>query len=386
MKYNNVSNIISYCTFWLYGIVHPIEKKIVFNSFFGKQYSDNPRAICEKMHELYPDYELVWLLNNKGNELIPNYVRTVSPDDHFFAWGREIATAASYVYNIEHNTRMFKKKQQSFIQTWHGDRAIKKILKDINPKRVVYDNELTTLCVAGSKQGIQLYHSAFGYNGEILSTGCPRNDCLIYPADNKQKQIKEQIGIPVDSNVLLYAPTFRDNKKDALQESNVDIIKTLDAFPQNKKWVCLIRAHVASMGLTGNFDDERIVDVTKYPDMADILSITDMLISDYSSCATDFTVTGKPVILALFDKEEYQKNCRDFFAEPEKAGFIVVYNQEQLEQTIRNTSDEEYRKACDRVNQYYGTMETGHSADDVCHYIDSYYREHVGRRKSQKVK
>ena len=378
----NVANIYSklaYSIFRAYGLIHPIQKKVVFSSFFGKQYSDNPKAICDEMHRLYPDYELVWLLNNKNVDILPDYVRAVSQSDSRFAWGKEIATAASYVYNVENKTRIYRNSRQSFIQTWHGDRAIKKVLKDRNPNLVLYDDELTTLCVSGSESGTGLYKSAFGYNGKIMGSGCPRNDCLLHVNQEKIQRVKELLNIPQDGKVLLYAPTFRDNNKEKPQNANVNVQRTLDAYPADEKWICLVRAHIASAGLSGDFTDNRIYDVSAYPDMADILCVTDFLISDYSSCATDFTITGKPIILALFDKEEYQQECRKFFADPEQAGFIIADNQEELENIIRTTTQQQYQEACDRVNKYYGVTEIGHSAEDVCHYIDSYYREHFGK-------
>lgn len=42
-----------------YSCFHKMEKKVLFQSFDGKQYSDNPRAISEKLHELFPDYKIV---------------------------------------------------------------------------------------------------------------------------------------------------------------------------------------------------------------------------------------------------------------------------------------------------------------------------------------
>ena len=47
----------------------------------------------------------------------------------------------------------------------------------------------------------------------------------------------------------------------------------------------------------------------------------------------------------------------------------------QLEEKIKTVSLIEYEEACKRVNNYYGVVETGHSAEDVCKYIDSFYRE-----------
>ncbi len=368
------SSFFSWILFRTYGLLHPIRKKVVFTCFFGKQYSGNPRAISEAMHRLYPDYEQVWLLNKKNMDFVPDYVRIVYKDDRFFAWGREIATSASYVYNVELHTKMYRKKGQSFIQTWHGDRGFKKILKDRNENLVLYDDQLTTLCVSGSEWGTQIYRSAFGYTGEIVEIGSPRNDCLFYTDEKRQQEIRRRLGVPADCKILLYAPTFRDNNKQILQESNIDLVSVLNVFPEHEKWICLIRAHVAAAGIR-DVADIRIYNVTAYPDMADILCITDFLITDYSSCAPDFAITEKPVVLALFDKEQYRKECRDFYYEPEQAGFIVAYNQEELEKIIRTTTKEQYVEACRNANRFYGIKESGHAAEIVCQYIDDHYKK-----------
>lgn len=43
----------------------PIQNKVVFSSFSGKRYDDNPKAISKKLYELYPDIKQVWL-HHKG--------------------------------------------------------------------------------------------------------------------------------------------------------------------------------------------------------------------------------------------------------------------------------------------------------------------------------
>ena len=366
---------ISYIFFKYYSLAHKVQKKVLFNSFYGRQYSDNPRAICEKLHELYPDYELVWILDNNLSEVVPDYVRIVDRN-RLLDWGKEISTAACYVYNIERSSNIFRKNDQLFIQTWHGDRAIKKILKLRDQNMKLYENEVTNLCIAGSEKGKGMFESAFNYRGTILNVGCPRNDCLLTVSPARAAAVKSSLGIPVESKVLLFAPTFRDNRKETLQESAVDISRVLDLMPSGEDWICLVRAHLASAGIAYNKNDDRIYDVTFYPDMADLLYITDFLISDYSSCATDFAITEKPIVLAVFDRYEYTSQCRAFFAVPEEIGFIVAHNQKELEQIISNTARVDYQKACRAVNAYYGTTETGSSSEAVCLYINDFYNAH----------
>lgn len=49
------------------------ERKIVFISFNGKSYSDNPRAISEKLHEANKNFEIIWIFKN-ASEKKKNYL------------------------------------------------------------------------------------------------------------------------------------------------------------------------------------------------------------------------------------------------------------------------------------------------------------------------
>ena len=100
MNIRQLKDSLKYNFMKYYGMVNKIEKKIVFSSFIGKQYSDNPRAISEKMHELYPDYKIVWGLNSVENfhDIIPDYVEVVSTRS--FAFDMHIATASHPVSKL----------------------------------------------------------------------------------------------------------------------------------------------------------------------------------------------------------------------------------------------------------------------------------------------
>lgn len=363
------------------GYFFPIKKKIVFSSFFGKQYSCNPRAISEYMHEIYPDYEIVWLLNSKEDKykVIPSYVRIVTPNDGFFSQGKEISSAFCFVYNCELKPNSHKKKNQLFIQTWHGDRGFKKILynKYENEKCpiTVYDNKLTDICMSGSSFGTENYRTAFRYTGEIMQLGNARNEKMLLLSENEKCLIKSKIGIEDGIKILIYAPTFRDMSQNK-QEVMVDLNRVLSVLEERgDKWICLVRAHLASRGLAIS-ENSKCIDVSAYPDMTDLLAISDMLLTDYSSSCCDFLLTSKPVILTIFDKEEYEKSSRSFIAFPKDTGFITVSCQEELENAIRNLRYEDYIESYAKVNQFFGTTETGNATKEVCIRINDFYNTH----------
>ena len=55
-------------------------------------------------------------------------------------------------------------------------------------------------------------------------------------------------------------------------------------------------------------EDQRFINVTSYEDMADLLLISNMLITDYSSSVGDFALLHRPIIIFQNDREEFIKN------------------------------------------------------------------------------
>lgn len=330
-----------------YSLNHKIQKKMVFVSFEGKQYSDNPKAVSVKMHQLFPEYKIVWILNteNIDSDFLPSYIKVVKPGSpQAYA---EIATAFCYITNGNNEPNIIKRKGQFFVQTWHGDRVPKKVLYDTwgSDYRAipVTDNEITDLCIAASDIGESAYRTAFRYSGPVLRVGMPRNDKLVIPNTDEQIKVKKHLGIQDDEKILLYAPTFRDHMSEK-QNINVDLDSVLEKLSNTgEKWKCLLRAHSASKGLILDNLSDRYLDVTSYPDMADLLLVADMLITDYSSSAGDFILRRKPVILTMFDLDYYKNNCRDFNFFPGDVGFIVAYNQEELLHIIDTYGEDDYR-------------------------------------------
>lgn len=350
------------------------KKAVVFECFRGKRYADNPKAISEKMHELYPEYDLIWGFTEKIIPTInvPEYVKVYKISS--WKYRRAKASAIAFVRNEAMTEDLYKRKGQLFIQTWHGDRGFKEILYDAwkkskRPMRVM-DEKLTDLFVLGSDYAEERIKSAFHYHGRTIKTGCPRNDCLIFPQG--LAKIKAQLGIDPGKKILLYAPTLRDHS--AIINGTLDITDTLQHLNnRGGEWICLVRAHPKALGLNTD-EGENIIDVSKYPDMSDLLMIADALITDYSSCAGDFILRKKPVILIQYDRKEYG---RDFHVDIEETGFLIAKNQQELDQYIDQLSDEEFAKNCEIVMKYFGVQETGHASENICRIIDKYCNKRI---------
>ncbi|MDL2206590.1 CDP-glycerol glycerophosphotransferase family protein [Eubacteriales bacterium OttesenSCG-928-N13] len=351
--------------------------KVVFSSFSGKSYSDSPKAISEALHQIRPDADIVWLFRDGASKanIIPDYVRTAR--NHSWHALREMSTARAWVDNMPMSDYTRKRNHQLYVQTWHGDRGFKKCLYDApdHPKGVeMIEQWIADVMVTGSRHCEQMYKTAFGFQGEPLRVGSPRNDILIHPSAAKIIEVKRKLGIPQDVKLLLYAPTMRNaprRKGEKQQIQPIDLLRTMDALGSrlSGEFYCLVRCHSTQLGLGGLPNDDRIIDASTYEDMADLLLISDVLITDYSSSAGDFVLTGRPLILFHNDKEQFEREERTFYFDISDTPFVSVRDQQTLEDHIAQLTPESAEKNDRDILDFYGAYETGEAAMRVAERI-----------------
>ena len=348
-------------------------EKVVFSCFQGRAYGDNPRFISERLHERYPKAKIVWLFNraalNRLQGKLPDYIRCVEYKRHGALM--ELATARVWVDNFtKHSFLRWPKGRQFYVQTWHGDRPIKKICYDIG---IPGDRRIEERCdrvVSGSEFGERVYRTAFRYRGAFIGEGCPRNDMLVKNDPKQRRRIRESLGVGEEIRLLLYAPTYRENTAVIPRRAQMDLARTLNCLEMTTgdQWVCLYRAHYLSEGIDLQAVKDRIIDVTAYPEMSELLLAADMLLTDYSSCAFDYILTGRPALFFASDWEEYL-STRGVYFDIHDAPLMLAEDQEGLEGLIRELTPERIRQNCQSLREYFGCHETGRATDAVCDYI-----------------
>lgn len=351
-------------------ITRPRKEKTVFFASFRGQYSDNPRAISECLHRMTPDVKIVWLIKPQYKQYVPDYVTTVPPILRLALKAQAQASVWVLNYTYRKQLGVYKGRDNYYIQTWHGDRGLKAIgylSKNINEKNNDGpDMSACDLFVAASDYGVRKARQGLLYEGDVIMEGMPRNDKLVNCEKHRDEaaDVRKRLGIRSDVKVMLYAPTYRDEKH--FQQCAIDIAASTENLEsKGEKWICLIRSHSLSKGITMGSNSTSYLDVTSYPDMADLLLIADLLITDYSSCAGDFLLTGRPLILAHFDRSDYESQDRNLWVNPEEAGYLVAKNQSELNKILSNLYSYDHQAIADKVNHFYGTKETGHSSEAV---------------------
>jgi len=348
------------------------KNKVVFNCFNARTYGDNLKPISEALHAICPEADIVWMFREpeKKKSVVPPYVRCVDPITRKGLF--EYATARVWLDNFTLQ-RYFKRKigSQFYMNTWHGDRAFKKIAYDAFPDSRRRIEETCDIMLAGSNFGEKLLRSAFRYNGEILTNGCPRNDILARGDAEPAKRAKKTLNIPDNAKLLIYAPTFRDTRINERIDTGVNLERALDALEKNtgEKWLCLFRAHQLSVGGINVDANERMINATKYEDMADLLAASDAILTDYSSSAMDFAVTGRRVFIYQADIADYTSRDRQLYYPMETSPFLIAHDNDELEKIILATDDKAARENCDKIAEFFGHRETGRSAEAAAERI-----------------
>ncbi|MCC8022181.1 MAG: CDP-glycerol glycerophosphotransferase family protein, partial [Clostridiales bacterium] len=181
----------------------------------------------------------------------------------------------------------------------------------------------------------------------VIEQGYPRNDFLFRYTQADVCQIREDLGLPPEKKVILYAPTFRDNAHlDGVGytlDREIDFTVLRDAL--GEAYVILFRAHYF---VADTFDfapwEGFLYDVSTYHDINHLYVVSDLLVTDYSSVFFDYANLGRPILFYMYDLEQYRDRLRGFYLELSDLPGPVVRTEQELADAIR----QENWTGCDR--------------------------------------
>lgn len=343
------------CGFYEQQRAQAVRNMIVFDSMGGKRYSCSPRAIFEELrHE--PDLEFVWT-SADGQFPPPEGARTVLKNsrEHYEA----LARARVVVANSRMHPWYRKPDGQTYLQTWHGT-PLKTLAFDLTTltehrgrgwQEITVDVAQWDVLISPNPYTTRIMRRAYRYDGAIWEIGYPRNDLLKAPeAEERGAAVRASLGIASDKRVVLYAPTWRDDLivgdgPRRVHQLALDVKRARAALGRDH--VLLVRAHhFMATDRAWRGGDGFVVDVSDYPDIADLYLAADVLITDYSSAMFDFAVTGKPMLFFAYDLERYRDEVRGFYFDLEaQAPGPVLRTSDEILDAIRAGAHHEYADA-----------------------------------------
>ncbi|MCR4717877.1 MAG: bifunctional glycosyltransferase family 2 protein/CDP-glycerol:glycerophosphate glycerophosphotransferase [Lachnospiraceae bacterium] len=325
-----------------------LERCILFESDDGNSYCGDPKYIYMYMQENYPgEYLYVWVANDKElRREIDGKCKKVSKFSFMYYY--YTLRAKYWVKDTRQPIWWFKSRDQVFISTWQGT-PLQKIFND-NPAYATVDKAMHKglkaqisqwdCCISGNPFHTEFYKRAMNVKAEqILEVGHPKNDFL-QAHNNKEyiDEVKESLSLPLDKKVILYAPTWRE-------EEEVDVIGNysiqLGLFRIKEQlgddYVVLLRINKNIIDMTMIDEAYRgfVYNCSRYNDIHELMLVSDILITDYSSIIFDYSVLGRPIYFFAYDFDAFLKLKEHFYLDfendDEMPGPIVKTTQEIID-------------------------------------------------------
>lgn len=372
----------------LYRLVYrfiPCQKEtILFISFHGRGYSDNPKALHEYIskHPKYQKYRCIFAIKNhreKNLQIDNAKIIEYFSIPYFFY----LARSKYWIANCKLPKYVLKKPSQIYLQTWHGT-PLKKLAHDIvvpegttfyrsgmsiEEMRSTYDDDVSkyNYMISPSAFTTEVFQSAFKIERQrLIETGYPRNDILSNYQNSDLEAIKAKLNLPSNKKVILYAPTWRDNSfnlKGYTFKLKVDFKKWQKTL--GKDCVVIFKPHYL---IVNDFDLESVKDFVYFVDPKEDISslylIADILVTDYSSVFFDYAILRRPIYFYMYDLDSYRDELRGFYLDiyQDLPGKVIENEDSLLEKISQSEFDYDKLKL---FNQRFNNHEDGNASKRV---------------------
>lgn len=359
------------------------EKKVYFQTFSGRGYSDSPKAMYEYMMKSpeYRDFHFVWSFKEPEKYSFLKNERTELVKFRTKADNKALRTAKYWIANYRMLDHQHPRKVQIYVQCWHGTplkrlgydlQASDNSMNSIKEIRQKYRTDAAKFSYIISPSPFTTEKFATAWNlkktnqtYKIIEEGYPRNDRLINTGEEERKQLREKLGVD-GKKVILYAPTWRDNQHTSgtgytyKTEVNFDRLKR----ELGDEYVILFRAHYL---VANSFDFEKykgfVIDVSDYSDINELYIAADILVTDYSSVFFDYANLGKPIVFYMYDLEEYANELRGFYITLDELPGPIVKDETALIDELKKCKNwkisEQYKQFCAK----YNPKDDGHASE-----------------------
>lgn len=329
------------------GRLTPVRSRVVLATAHADRLTGNLAVIRERLASEAPELPVV-VRARASRHGIPGLSRAAF---EAVVAGWHLATARLFVVD-DHYAPMSEidpRPGTTRVQVWHACGAFKRFgyslagkgfgsgdaAREAFPVHRNYD-----LCLVSAARFAPFYAEAFGQPVERFSAalGIPRTDRFFDTARALQlsAELRARYGLAADRRVVLYAPTFRGEDATAARSpAELDLAALHTALGQDH--VLLLKAHPfvtararLDPGLAGF-----VVDASAEPDLNDLMLVSDVLVTDYSSAMYEFALLERPIAFFAPDHAAYERERGFYLRWPEDLPGPVFETTEALASWLR---------------------------------------------------
>lgn len=226
---------------------------------------------------------------------------------------------------------------------------------------------------------VPFYSEAFGVpSSHIYPLGVPRTDFFFQEelVEQRVQDLYQRYPVLQGKRVVLFAPTFRGsgNQTAYYPTERFPVNQIVEKLPEDV--VLILKNHPfvhIQLDIASEYQN-RVLDLTGTENINDLLLLTDVLITDYSSVIFEASILQIPMLFYVFDLEEYIRS-RDLYFEFADfvPGKIVRELPDLIQEVLQSLQLPESNNAGDSFRQFFLGAIDGHSTQRVVQLIEQLY-------------
>ncbi len=360
---------------------------ILYESYNGVGMIGNPWAIFKAFccRDDFDSYKHIWVIR-EHDELIRlrkeyrklRNVRFILYGSHAYSY--YLATSHYLINNVSFPGFFSIRSEQHYLNTWHSI-TVKKIGYDIPDGNRIATNLvrnflMTDYIISPNAFMTEIFNQSFKlkelYDGRFIEQGFPRND-LVTQTDRKTivKKLSDRgIRIQPNKKIILYAPTWNGTRGEITSDDTPKYDALSDYLSSRidmSQYQILIKPHqyIYKKLSPEQLNSNRYIPATVCTN--ELLSLVDILITDYSSIYFDFLAgVDKPILFYIPDYEQYRKTRGLCFTLDELPG-PCTGNLENLAQWINSVDEisDQYATIRQKTKAWACKYDDGHAAERV---------------------
>lgn len=286
--------------------------RILFLKENGETPTPNMEELIQRMYERSLD---------KQFDIRQRYRDTFSGRQKIHEWLGDIVeiAKADYIF-IDDYSPVFNflelDERTVLTQIWHAGVGFKSVgyarfgLAG-SPDPYASSHRAYTYALVGNKYLREIYSEVFGIEEKaLLATGMPRLDHFLdeHVIDKARKTLLDKYSWINKGRVIVFAPTFRGTgQRDAYYpyETFFDLDSLYEMCTETNSYFVFEMHHfIKELPCIPKEYKDRIFNLSN-ESLMDLYHVSDVLVTDYSSCFYDYLLLKKPVVFYTPDKVEY---------------------------------------------------------------------------------
>lgn len=356
---NIARKFVGFILQFTFGHLHISKNKIFLETGTGEA-KDQVRALYDYIKQNHPgQYTFVWALKHGVDENGISRKEIVYKKSIGYYYN--LLTSKYWLRTHSIETIVKKREKQVYIQLWHGPGATKKEGYDIkgvfNDGKVMPHAREWDFYIATDSDNRDYIKTALNLSIPRILLGSCRTDKLVNSDETKYLESRQAIGINSDELAILYAPTFRE--EDFHKEKiNLDIKKLLNV--DGIKLILRVHPEVKKKLVIEEYGDN-VIDGSKFSDIFGLYVAADILVTDYSSVAIEYSLLKRPIVYYMYDLEDYIKNRDFYFNFLDNLAGPIAKTEEELIDIIKNIENisKDYEKQYQKYYNHYNGLNDG---------------------------